>query len=185
MCFRLRILMGSRHKGNTVFIMNKQIYSELFYRFQKDSFVWDGPSHVPFVWMTARVYAMRHTMVYCSVACCMSTRVAGIVLIHVFQCSLLQCSPASVRSPSWYQKIEYPSKHYPEDESIYPQDRLCRCGSHHVLYVGRTLESTTTNAECTLEQARQSLGVGGRDPQILGKGSWRVAGGSWTGRKIL
>ena len=29
------------------------------------------------------------------------------------------------------------------------------------------------------------LGFGGHDPQILGRGRRRVAGGSWTGRDIL
>ena len=33
--------------------------------------------------------------------------------------------------------------------------------------------------------ARQSWGLRGRFPHILGKGSWEVSGGSWTGREIL
>ena len=40
----------------------------------------------------------------------------------------------------------------------------CRYGSHHVLLVGRTLEFTTTKAECTLEflmtAVTRNFGVG-------------------------
>ena len=44
-------------------------------------------------------------------------------------------------------------------ECLNRSDSAYRCGTHHGLQIGRTLESTTTQAECTLES--------GQDPGVV------------------